>query len=195
MSFFYSAGGTYGFVRKVSDESLDEAVVYFPKNYIGKITSDTGKVARLVVSKKASQYFGINNYLPQKDHRGKPEGQGGVFWSISDKSKGGIAYVAAVLSTTPVGIDLECIISRSPSLLKSFAEEEYSVLEGKTLVNFYKLWTAKEAVIKKLGGTLGAMKDMRCIGRTGETIHVLYQDKQYDTYVFDLPHEMVLAIA
>lgn len=195
MSSLYSAGSAFGLVWKVSGESLDEAATYFPKNYLEKIASDTGRVARLGVSQKASEHFGVNNYLPQKDHRGRPEGQRGVFWSVADKIKVGDAYVAAAISTEPVGVDLECVVPRSRSLLEIFPEEEYVVLGGKTLVNFYKLWTAKEAVIKKVGSTLGVMKDMKCIGCAGETIYVLYQQKQYDTYILLLPHEMVLAIA
>lgn len=66
---------------------------------------------------------------------------------------------AAALSVEPVGIDIERVISK-PSLPKIakrfFSEAEYLRYKesGESAEEFYRIWTAKEAVVKYKGASL-----------------------------------------
>ena len=82
-----------------------------------------------------------------------------LHFSISHKKN----HVAIIVSEKPIGIDLEILKKRNKSLFTYFTEKEWKNLEGKNWKNFYFLWTAKEALIKKLKLKLDSVKDINLI--------------------------------
>jgi phosphopantetheinyl transferase len=74
-------------------------------------------------------------------------GQSLIYWSVSHSED----YVAYIVGTTRVGIDIALFRERSESLLDVHKDEEYAILGEKNWNHFYKLWTAKEAIIKSTG--------------------------------------------
>ena len=90
-----------------------------------------------------------------KNTDGAPLAYNGIYWSISHKS----TYVAGVVASKPVGIDVERIRQVNAALYgKIAASEEWQLGEekgGHTL--FFRYWTAKEAVLKASGVGLKAL--------------------------------------
>ncbi len=89
-----------------------------------------------------------------------------LYWSISHCAH----YIAFIIADTPVGIDIAEYHERDTSLLSIHRDSEYSILWGKNWHNFYILWTAKEAIIKSIGGELDDMRDIWLIYSQGENI-------------------------
>ena len=85
----------------------------------------------------------------EKDEDGVPIPSRGTFWSITHKPR----YVGGVVSSAPVGIDIEQIDKVTPGLYKKVAkDEEWDLgrqINRETL--FFRYWTAKEAAIKAEG--------------------------------------------
>jgi len=88
----------------------------------------------------AIAYLILKFVLPQK----------APFSSLSHKQDGSKVLIAVALSNKAVGVDLEIKKALEESLLNFFNDEEYKVLGSKSWRSFYILWTAKEAIIKKL---------------------------------------------
>jgi 4'-phosphopantetheinyl transferase len=93
-----------------------------------------------------------------KDDQGAPRPAAGVHWSITHKP----AYVAGVVATSPVGIDIERIRPPAEGLYAKIATEQEWRLDRRTARDrlFYRFWTAKEAVLKAEG--LGLRGLARC---------------------------------
>lgn len=85
----------------------------------------------------------------EKDARGAPLPVNDHFWSVTHKPD----YVAGVVAPAVVGIDLEKIRSCSAALFrKAASEEEWSLAAGGDRPQqFFRYWTAKEAVLKTGG--------------------------------------------
>ncbi|MBL0715773.1 MAG: 4'-phosphopantetheinyl transferase superfamily protein [Desulfosarcina sp.] len=80
-----------------------------------------------------------------KDAEGVPQPCAGVYWSVTHKSE----FVAGVVAAAPVGIDIEHIRPRSAGLYGHIATaEEWRLGKGIETHLFYRVWTAKEAVLK-----------------------------------------------
>jgi len=72
----------------------------------------------------------------------------GWHWSISHAH----GYSAGVVARAPVGIDVEAIVPRRQELVQRVAQRaEFDLLEGFRWETFFRIWTAKEAVLKKAG--------------------------------------------
>ena len=95
----------------------------------------------------------------EKDARNVPRPfAGGYWWSVSHKRR----YVAAVVSATPIGIDLEEIMPRHNSLFGRLAEEwEWQLAGDREWETFFRYWTAKEAVLKATGVGLRHLQHTR----------------------------------
>ncbi len=90
----------------------------------------------------------------EKNTDGVPLPSNGYYWSITHKP----FFVGGVVSTDPVGLDLEEIRSCNTGLFKKVAvRAEWALSDADPFVTFYRYWTAKEAFIK-LKGT--GIKDM-----------------------------------
>ncbi len=79
-----------------------------------------------------------------------------IYWSISHTEN----FIAYAISDIPIGIDIAEIRIRDTSLMDTHTLWEYSLLWWQTWENFYLLWTAKEAIIKREWIVLDDMKDM-----------------------------------
>ena len=94
----------------------------------------------------------------QKDDQGVPRPYQGVYWSVAHKPE----WVAGVVATVPVGIDIEKVRPRPESLYRRIAAaDEWRLGAGRPKIHwFYRIWTAKEAVLKAEG--LGLRGLSRC---------------------------------
>jgi len=81
----------------------------------------------------------------------------GWHWSISHAR----GFSAGVVSRSPVGIDVEAIVPRKQELVPRVASRtELELLGGFRWESFFRIWTAKEAVLKKAG--CGILELSRC---------------------------------
>ncbi len=110
------------------------------------------RLARLALTKSCEKSGLCLDTLP-KNGKGVPLPVGGVYWSLTHKSD----IVGGVAGLLPVGIDLETIRPVSDALLaKVAADDEWLLARGDRQKNFFRFWTAKEAVLKAVGkGMLG----------------------------------------
>jgi 4'-phosphopantetheinyl transferase len=110
-----------------------------------------------------------------KDEDDVPLPSGHYYWSVSHKSR----YVAAVIGPDPIGIDIEEIKPRSQSIFSYVAgEDEWRLCGGKSQEALYRLWTAKEAVVKAAGTGLAGMRSCQVVAVPDENnIAVFYQEQ------------------
>ena len=130
----------------------------------------------------------------EKDERDVPLPFHGIYWSLSHKSR----YVAAVVSSRPVGIDIEEILPRKEALYRYIAEEtEWALVGSRDWGNFFRYWTAKEAVLKATGAGLKDLKKTR-IHAVPDTDHLLVdyeghhwhvQHYRFTGHIVSLTHE------
>ena len=60
-----------------------------------------------------------------------------------------------------------------------FHAEEYDIIGDTAWKSFYILWTAKEALIKKLYRTMDDMKNMKIVGYHDTQVTIHFQEKEY----------------
>ncbi|MDE6504827.1 MAG: 4'-phosphopantetheinyl transferase superfamily protein [Clostridia bacterium] len=91
------------------------------------------------------------SFVIQRTENGKPYIEGNpIYFSLSHS--GGKAVIA--LCDKPVGADMELFGNKKyKSVLSRFTENEQNEINGSE-AGFLKNWTAKEAFIKMLGGTI-----------------------------------------
>lgn len=109
----------------------------------------------------SARLCGVDVPTWKRDHEGKPLPTDGLFWSISHKSE----WAGGVVDDQPVGIDVECV---TPRRREAFAEAagdaEWALFDSRNWENFFRLWTAKEAVVKAV--TVGMAGFDRCTVET-----------------------------
>ena len=112
-----------------------------------------------------------------QDERKAPLPFDGTYWSITHKT----AYVGGVVAPSPIGIDIEKVCSRTPSLFQKTASESEWALADKNVETFFRYWTAKEAVLKAAGIGLKALSQCRVV-RVPDAQHleITYNS---DTYI------------
>jgi len=90
-----------------------------------------------------------------QDPDGRPLPNDGWHWSISHKRQ----WAAGVVARTPVGIDIEHVIPRrDEALFDVIADaDEWAIIGERSWENFYRIWTAKEAVLKANGFGIGKL--------------------------------------
>ncbi len=146
-------------VQKCNNFFLKKAKNFF--DYKIKNMSDESIASRYLVIKlmEASNYHNISflETLPS----GAPKPISNLYWSISHKIVSKEIYIGVVISSEPIGIDIEYKKPRSCELLNFFSDKEYAILGDKNWLNFYKIWTAKEALIKKLNLELSQIKTIK----------------------------------
>ncbi len=121
----------------------------------------------------------------EKTDKGAPIPFDGWHWSLSHKP----TYVAGIVARFPVGIDLERIREVSPGMYQKIANSKEWALAGELdpLPLFFRLWTAKEAVLKAVGVGLTGLKGC-CVQKIDKAaIQVAYQGKSWQVaqYRFD----------
>jgi 4'-phosphopantetheinyl transferase len=96
----------------------------------------------------------------KKDEKGVPLPFNGHYWSLTHKSK----YVAAVIASTPIGIDIEKIRSCSKALFRKTARDsEWKLSDTDPFILFYRYWTSKESVLKASGTGIRDLSKCRII--------------------------------
>lgn len=91
-----------------------------------------------------------------QDDRDVPLPNDGFYWSISHTR----GCAAGVVSTQPVGIDVESIAPRREGLFDMVGgDDEWAMLGGRTWDNFFRLFTAKEATLKANGKGIGHLRE------------------------------------
>ena len=93
----------------------------------------------------------------EKGDRNTPLPFQGTFWSLSHKPR----FVAAVVGSAPIGIDIEEITPRTEGLLDYIARKAEWALADRTWETFFRFWTAKEAVLKTVGVGLAHLTKAR----------------------------------
>ncbi len=92
-----------------------------------------------------------------KDKNGVPLPVNGIHWSLTHKTE----YVAGVVDSIAIGIDIEKIRPCSMGLFKKTAtNKEWNLSDSDPFHLFFRYWTAKEAVLKTVG--IGIRDLMRC---------------------------------
>ena len=83
------------------------------------------------------------------------------YYSVSHKYSNGVVYIAICVSSKSCGVDIEILKNVRKPLLNFFDHKEYDRLriKNKTLALFM-LWTAKEAINKKLRSDKDIRKDI-----------------------------------
>lgn len=115
--------------------------------------------ARQAVSVSASQR-GINLQDLENDINGAPKPSNGFYWSLSHKP----GYVAGVVASLPVGIDIEGIRPVRPALFAKVMDERERRLAN-TISDklFYRFWTSKETVLKAVGVGLRGLSQCKVV--------------------------------
>ncbi|MBL8861503.1 MAG: 4'-phosphopantetheinyl transferase superfamily protein [Planctomycetes bacterium] len=105
----------------------------------------------------AAQHTGAALGPLTKGEHDAPRPSNGWHWSISHAR----GLSAGVVARAPVGVDVEAIAPRrQETVRRAAAREELELLGGFTWESFFRLWTAKEAVLKKAG--CGILELARC---------------------------------
>lgn len=92
--------------------------------------------------------FGKNAFENIKyGEHGKPFFEHGEFFSISHSGK----YAVLAVSKNNIGIDIEVKTEANENVAKRCFSEEEQVFAKMSTENFFRIWTAKEAVLKFLG--------------------------------------------
>ena len=118
-----------------------------------------------------AQKCGITLGELQKDGDGAPQPMDGIYWSVTHKNE----YVGGVLSSQPVGIDIEKIEPCNRGLFRKTASEAEWALADQSrndFTLFYRYWTAKEAVVKT--STAGIKDLLKC------RIHQIIDDQHLE---------------
>jgi 4'-phosphopantetheinyl transferase len=121
-----------------------------------------------------------------KNKLGVPLPSNGVFWSVSHKP----GFVAGVVSTEKIGIDLEQLKEVSGALFQKIVDPDEARHFGhqdKMLV-FFRAFTAKEAVLKKTTDGIKGLSKAK-IKRVTDDRHLVvqYLNKKYwvENFYFD----------
>jgi 4'-phosphopantetheinyl transferase len=152
--------------------------VVLPVAEVGYKLSGKEQVARLSrISREALRLSagksGVILGELSKDEDDIPRPFDGNYWSISHKPQ----YVAAVVSKTEIGIDIEEIKPRAESIFYLVAsDEEWDLSEDRSWYMFFRYWTAKEAVLKAVGiGICGLRACKVC--RVPDERHIILEYK------------------
>jgi len=116
--------------------------------------------------------------LPITDKR-VPLPAGGIYWSLSHKS----AYVAGVCAAHPIGIDVEKVKPVDERLFHRVLDASEQRLAGAEDANrlFFRCWTAKEVVLKRVGIGLAGLSKCRVQAVTDERrLLVAYEKERFE---------------
>ena len=134
------------------------------KEKVSRLSRLSREALRLSAEKSA---MSLRELVKDKDDVPCPSN--GCYWSVSHKSK----CVAAVVSRSSIGIDIEEIRPRSELVYDVVASDaEWSLNKERSWYIFFRYWTAKEATLKAAGIGIGGLRKCRVISIPDEN-HVL----------------------
>jgi 4'-phosphopantetheinyl transferase len=150
----------------------------------------------LVLSARSS---GARLGLLAKDAEEAPLPSNGWHWSLSHAD----GFAAGVVCRARIGIDVEAIAPRrSDVVARVSSREELELLGGFSWEAFVRVWTAKEAVLKKAGVGLLELDKCRLVAVAGDRTlvvshrgrdHVVVQSIEAD-HVAAVTHDDVTAL-
>lgn len=130
-------------------------------------------LAREAVRRSAAR-AGLELETLEQEEDGAPRPCGGGCWSLSHKPE----WVAGVAAPAPVGIDLEAVRPLAAGMYaKTGRPEDWDRLGGRTPTAFFRLWTAKEAVLKAVGIGLRGLDRCHLVRVEKETLVMAYDDR------------------
>lgn len=130
------------------------------------------RLARVALARSCEKSGLCLNALPKND-QGVPLPLDGVYWSVSHKSD----VVGGVAASLPVGMDLETIRPVREALLAKVAcGDEWRLIRGNRQRNFFRFWTAKEAVLKAVGKGMAGLSRCRVEAIVDDTRMTLVYD-------------------
>ncbi|PKK91923.1 MAG: hypothetical protein CVV64_00410 [Candidatus Wallbacteria bacterium HGW-Wallbacteria-1] len=103
-----------------------------------------------------------------KDDQGRPVPSDGWFWSVSHKP----GMVAGVVARQPIGVDIEFLKPRSQRIYEYIINEHENSCRPVCFDQwnwFFRVWTAKEAVLKATGLGLAGLSACRVAQYCSET--------------------------
>lgn len=125
----------------------------------------------------------------EHDALGAPRPSNGWHWSIAHTSLGELCLVAAAVSRDPVGVDAEAQRLPSDDVVRCAMDddEERALAPGERAMRFTRAWTAKEAVLKKLGLGLAALSQVRIEDADGDAIVLVHAGARHAVESISLP--------
>jgi 4'-phosphopantetheinyl transferase len=106
----------------------------------------------------------------EKDPNDAPLPSNGWHWSISHTR----AFSAGIVSRAPVGIDIESVVQRRLEVVTTVASRaERELFRDFGPREFIRVWTAKEAVLKKAGVGLAELSAARVLSVPNDNCLVL----------------------
>jgi len=113
----------------------------------------------------------------------------GVEFNVSHSGN----YILTAIGSRPIGIDLELVnpdFEFEPLLPNNFSEDEVAYIAGKA-VNFYQLWTRKEALLKATGeGITNNLDNVPCLTPT-----ISRNDSTYNLISFTVDEDYTACLA
>lgn len=153
--------------------------------------AEQSRHARLALARSAGLSDARLGALEKGEHDA-PLPSLGWYWSISHAR----AFSAGIVARAPVGIDVEAVAPRKPEIVPKVASRpELELLGGFRWESFFRVWTAKEAVLKKAG--CGILELSRCTlvaAPTAELLIVTHRGREHVVRSI-LRHRHVAAVA
>lgn len=147
------------------------------------------RLARVAV-RLSARLTGVKLPAFDKNCKGAPQPIAGVHWSVTHKS----AFVAGIVSAAPVGIDIERVGTPAEGLYRRIAAEEEWRL-GRDMAGallFYRVWTAKEAVLKAEGVGLRGLSRCRLTAiDSGVHLQLAFDRRSWRVVHYRLPNHIV----
>lgn len=142
-------------ITKTEYEAIYNGLTLSRRAHIDRMKQQDDRLRSLAVTHLLNsilEEFGVCDARLEVLENGKPHLVGSdLFFSLSHSEEG----VAAVVSGTPVGIDIEKIKPVTDKLINYVCNEnerEYIESGNDKEYRFFAVWTAKEAYFKKNGG-------------------------------------------
>lgn len=124
---------------------------------------------------ESARLSGLAQLTWERDAEGVPVFDQGVCWSLSHKP----SIVAGVVSTEPIGVDVEVVAPRNEGLWEYVASHEEQARTGtRDWPTFFRFWTAKEAVLKAHRVGLSRLDDCRVMdGPSADSARLTFAGK------------------
>jgi 4'-phosphopantetheinyl transferase len=133
------------------------------------------RLARLALLRSAEASGLAIDSFP-KDAAGVPLPVMGIYWSVTHKP----SMVAGVAAVEPVGIDLERVRPVSEAVMAKVAgADEWALVDEERQRGFFRIWTAKEAVLKAVGKGMAGLSRCRLVSILDSTRLVLAYDQTH----------------
>ncbi len=151
------------------------------KAEIKSLAKDSDKklsiLGEMLAKKRLAQLSGISTdkIIIKKTPSGKPEASlDGYYISISHSGE----YAVCAVDSKPIGIDIEKIREINIKTAERFCnKKELDIINNSdTVLNFFRLWTAKEAEFKRSSDNIKSFKDIN-------TAEIIKEYIEFENYI------------